>query len=74
MPINKSKLDQLNSMMDEWFQARADKQARKDAKRARRDNENTDPVQFQEPPHKGPIAEPPEQYTDSLSKRRDLFR
>jgi hypothetical protein len=72
MPNDKAKLQKLNDMMDSWLEQR--KQDRLAGIDDDDDDENTDPIQFQEPPHKGPIAEPPEQYADSLSKRRDLFR
>jgi hypothetical protein len=75
MPVNKSKLDQLNAMMDTWLQERADKQARRDAKKARRDG-NDDPVQYHGS-REEPAAEPPTMpQEDSAPRRsmRDLFK
>jgi hypothetical protein len=68
VPVDKA-IQKLNDIMDEFLSARADKQARKDAKRARRD-EGDDPKQFPEDIRQLPIAEPhvtPQE--DSLSKR-----
>jgi hypothetical protein len=70
MPVSQSKLQQLNDMMDSWLEQRKlDQLAGVDDD----EDEDTDPVQFQDP-HEKPVAEPPSTpQEDSSPKRRDLF-
>jgi hypothetical protein len=72
MTISQSRLQQLNDMMDAWLEQRKlDELAGVDDD----DEDETDPVQFQDP-HEEPVAEPPTMpQEDSVPRRpiKDLF-
>ena len=79
MPPDKSRVDRMINMMDEYLQQReADKLNGYDD-----DDDDSDPVQFSGPDHhKGPIAEPPAMPQEDSApsrihgegSRRDLFK
>jgi hypothetical protein len=54
MPVSKSKLDQLNAMLDDYLEQRE-----KDRLAGIDDDEDDDPVQFLETPRTLPVSEPP---------------
>jgi hypothetical protein len=75
MPIEKSRLDRIIDSVERYLSDHE-----KDIMAYYDEDRDTDPIQFGNPPRKGPVAEPPAEIQDSAprrihgSPRPDLFK
>jgi hypothetical protein len=64
MPIDKAKWQKFDEALDQWLEQRAQYPD---------EDEDTDPVQFMEPPEKPPIGEPPTTPQKDGAPQEDAF-